>query len=250
MALKAMNFADNMARMQDPNDPVTSIDSPDEAGLPSLRSTGLAIVRSGRADKQALKFQAAKDTNNAIVSQQDTTLYAEDLIRGFRVDVWDSKSSEWHSLWRRKGTYNIKPNITLQREDEGVVSAALTSAADGSSDDFFMHESLFHWDGWSLCAPRPGGVINRDDIVEMPSNNGEHPGQFKNEAPPGLPMETTFSVVPGSLPRLRFGLTYRLRARAVDLAGNSLGYAEPDPNDFSNTIVPPNIKAIITWYKP
>jgi len=33
--------------------------------------------------------------------------------------------------------------------------------------------------------------------------------------------------VPGSLPRLRFGERYRLRARAVDLAGNSLKWDSP-----------------------
>lgn len=235
LALKAMNFADNMERLLDPDKPVTSVDTPDDAGLPSLRSTGLSIVRTGRAFKQALKFKAAKDKNDDITSQKDTTLFAEDLVRGFRIDVWDSKTSQWHSLCRRRGTYHIKPNIKLQEEDEGIVSASLTGAADGSSDDFYMHESLFHWDGWSLCAPRPGGVIKPDDTVGMPSDNGQHPGQFRNEAPPGMSMETTFSVVPGSLPRLRFGVNYRLRARAVDLAGNSLGYWESDL-DFFNTV--------------
>ena len=36
-----------------------------------------------------------------------------------------------------------------------------------------------------------------------------------------------FRAEPGTLPRLRFGQDYRLRARAVDLAGNSLGLGEP-----------------------
>src|SRR5262249_17254351 len=34
-------------------------------------------------------------------------------------------------------------------------------------------------------------------------------------------LETRFRVTPGSLPRLRYGKAYRMRARAVDLAGNS-----------------------------
>ena len=32
----------------------------------------------------------------------------------------------------------------------------------------------------------------------------------------------TFVAAKGSLPRLRFGVPYRFRARIVDLAGNSL----------------------------
>src|SRR5690606_9879361 len=36
----------------------------------------------------------------------------------------------------------------------------------------------------------------------------------------------TYAVTPKTLPRLRFGRTYRVRARAVDLAGNSLALDE------------------------
>src|ERR1035438_7483899 len=35
-------------------------------------------------------------------------------------------------------------------------------------------------------------------------------------------MTTSFSAMPGSLPELRFGTQYRVRARTVDLAGNSV----------------------------
>src|ERR1019366_6136474 len=35
-------------------------------------------------------------------------------------------------------------------------------------------------------------------------------------------MTTAYSAMPGSLPELRFGRQYRVRARAVDLAGNSV----------------------------
>ena len=35
-----------------------------------------------------------------------------------------------------------------------------------------------------------------------------------------LGLETNFSVVPGTLPRLRFGNEYTFRVRTVDLAGN------------------------------
>ena len=37
-------------------------------------------------------------------------------------------------------------------------------------------------------------------------------------------MVADYKLVRGSLPPLRFGVRYRLRARAVDLAGNSLRF--------------------------
>ena len=36
--------------------------------------------------------------------------------------------------------------------------------------------------------------------------------------------------MPGTLPRLRFGSRYRIRARAVDLAGDSLRVDDPSPS--------------------
>ena len=45
-------------------------------------------------------------------------------------------------------------------------------------------------------------------------------------------MTTKFLVAPGSLPELRFGARYRMRARAVDLAGNSLAPASTLPKNL------------------
>ena len=42
-------------------------------------------------------------------------------------------------------------------------------------------------------------------------------------------MVASFVAPPRSLPKLRFGETYRIRARVVDLAGNSLSYDAPNP---------------------
>ncbi|MBV8777352.1 MAG: hypothetical protein JO258_09170, partial [Alphaproteobacteria bacterium] len=43
-------------------------------------------------------------------------------------------------------------------------------------------------------------------------------------------MVASFAVATGSLPQLRFGVHYRLRARAVDLAGNSVALPAPTPD--------------------
>ncbi len=81
------------------------------------------------------------------------------------------------------------------------------------------------WTGWSLGAPPPGRAVG----VDVGTKPGEKP-EFTDEAGelPGLDFRSRFRALPGSLPRLRYGRRYALRARAVDLAGNSLPPFEKD----------------------
>ncbi len=201
-------------------------DSKDSAGLPSLRAGGLSVVRTGNAVVLATRIKGGTDHNALFESRRPTTLYAEDLVQGYRVDVWDDRSKKWNSLCRRQGTFRftrIDREITL--EDEGYISSAVTQAADGSNADMYTQESLFCWEGWSLVAPRPGKTINPQD----------KPEEIQNSAITAFRLETKFKPAAGSLPRLRYGTGYRLRARAVDLAGNGLG---PEAADSSHAIPP------------
>ena len=116
-------------------------------------------------------------------------------------------------------------------EEEGTVRLAATKSSDPTSnpDLLWLHEALMSWTGWSLCAPLPGKTIqhHRDDDEEK--DHHDEVAEPEAEVPPGLRLATAFNVVPGSLPRLRYGRSYWIRARAVDLAGNSLA---PNPKDF------------------
>lgn len=191
----------------------------DKAELPALRSSGLGVVRNEQARNIAEVLVRAVELNNDLVRRREITLYAEDLIQGYRVDVWDEKSGKWRSLCQRIGTYRfLRIDRELTLEDEGFISPAVTQSADESSNDIFAHESLFHWDGWSLVAPRPGKTIDPNDT----------PQAIENKAMTDFLLETRFRPKPGSLPRLRYGVGYRLRARAVDLAGNSQPLENPD----------------------
>jgi hypothetical protein len=49
-----------------------------------------------------------------------------------------------------------------------------------------------------------------------------------NEGAEDLGLEKTFTVAAGSLPHLRYGHRYRVRARLTDIAGNSLPFDTPD----------------------
>lgn len=195
--------------------------------LPALRSSGLSVVRTGNAVVLAEALRASVEHHQAIVGRREPTFYAEDLVQGYRVDVWDEASKRWHSLCKRVGAYHFLRNgRTETLEDEGFVSDSVTEAVDGSSEDLFAHEAIFGWDGWSLVAPRPGRTIDKDDRA----------ADIRSQAATAFRLETRFKPAPGSLPRLRFGGRYRLRARAVDLAGNSVG---PESDDASKAIPAP-----------
>jgi hypothetical protein len=208
--------------------------SPQRFGFPALRSAGFAATRQGRAVQLNGRFGTALAQNGAIVSspQNGPVLAADDLTRGYRIDVWDSLTSKWHSPCRRDGTYDFQ-NGALTRHlaaDEGFTSLATSQSADGTSHDLYLPESLFRWAGWSLAVPRLGKTVGPLDQAATPEN----------------PAQTEFKLVVSfkpvltpndhKLPRLRFGASYQFRARAVDLAGNSLPPDAAIPASFS---IPP-----------
>ena len=206
-------------------------------GLPALRTGGLSVSRAGKAEWLVSLFARATLNNQAVEmnTPEQITLYAEDVVRGYRVDIWDSQSNGWNSLCRRVGTYNFfEANLLRQYPDEGFVQLATTQSVEpaqgsGSTQDLYLHEAMFNWNGWSLCAPRPGKVINPDGIPQRLDD----PAEAQQRAQSEFKMVASFVPAPGSLPKLRFGRTYRVRARVVDLAGNSLAYDAPNPSDFS-----------------
>ena len=213
-AEKTMDFSYNLARLGF-GDAKSSIDTPDSYGLPSLRSAGFSVARVDRATRLVNTFNGAKNNNTQIVanpSNSKVTLFADDVTRGFRVDVWTSLSGHWHSLCLRDGTYRFhKDSLQRTLSDEGFVTVATSQSADGTSTDLRLPESLFRWAGWSLSAPRPGKTIGADSTAQPQGN----------PATTAIQLQTSFTAQKGSLPRLRFGALYQFRARAVDLAGNS-----------------------------
>ncbi|MDO8586002.1 MAG: hypothetical protein Q7T82_03085 [Armatimonadota bacterium] len=232
-ATKALDFANNVAMSALPS----AARKGERSGLPTLKSAGISVVKKERDRKVYSALQTTFNNNQKAVAMMQggapsgVIYYADDLLRGYRVDVWDSESKAWRSLCRRVGRYEFLDNgVNLQIEDEGFVSSAVTqSPVNGThNDELRVHEALFRWAGWSLCAPRPGKTIMTDD----------KPGEIENVPGAEFRLKTSFAAVPGSLPKLRFGRAYRLRARAVDLAGNSAGHDEPDPDDFSTATDP------------
>ena len=215
-ANKALDFAFNLSRIAF-GEVQTSIDTPQTYGLPSLRSAGFSAARVDRAKRLVDVFHGANANNTAITQSPPTpvVLHAEDVTRGYRIDVWSSLSGQWHSLCLRDGTYTFLNNgLTRQFSDEGFVTVATSQSADGTSTDLRLPESLFRWAGWSLSVQRSGRTIGS---LSTPQN-------VQNPATTNFQLQTSFVVTKSTLPRLRFGAQYQFRARAVDLAANSIPY--------------------------
>lgn len=206
----------------------------DKQPVAALRSGGLGISRHGKAlaiaqsaASTALKDAAVKSGASA---SKKIVLFAEDVLRGYRVDVQPVVSGveeDWRSLCRRHGSYRLiatDEDLPLD-DDEGYVKGASTTSSaseDADPDDHYMHESMFRWAGWSLVTQRPGKTLRARSDPDS-GVQGESPEHVTDQTTSGgNGISATFVAAKNSLPRLRFGTHYRFRARLVDLAGNSL----------------------------
>jgi hypothetical protein len=238
--LKLMNFADNLKRSRLFSH--LTDDTPDRYSVPALRSGGISVVRDERGDQFVLKLDKGDSLNSAIVAATgappaaDPFLDAEDVTRGYYVDVWDGASEKWHPLGRRVGFIrftDVPEDIEVKPEhlDEAAVTTTPTSSSDPNAPkQMYLQQSLFHWRGWSLAAAQPGKHLQEDGTVEPPS---PQPNPF--------PLVFDYGAAPKSLPRLRFGVEYRLRMRAADIAGNSV------PFDLAAGKDDPQVVAVVSF---
>lgn len=220
-AEKTLQFAANLQRMTSPS--LQTTDTPTTASLPSLQTAGIAVIRSGRAQALNDALQHANAADQAIATSSQAVLFAEDLTRGYRVDVLDGGAGRWRSLCARRTTFDLlDPSAApIEESAEGWVTTGVTEAADPAApnaSDLHVHESLFRWQGWSLVTPRPGKHLD----------DSQRPAVADHEPIAGFPLRVATRPAAGTLPHLRYGTEYRLRARAVDLAGNSLSLDDAD----------------------
>ncbi|MCW2604207.1 MAG: hypothetical protein JWN61_2342 [Pseudonocardiales bacterium] len=194
--------------------------------LPSLRSGGLSMYADGRARRLLARLKTSKAFNDALAGGAARPFTAEDLVHGYRIDIWDSLSNQWHSLHHRSAQLTLGGEAFLIPDGEGFTQLAVTQSAPDPSDppanDLYLHEAMFRWAGWSLSVPPVGRSLSSDAEPE----NALTPQEQNAPATP-FPMTTNFAAVPGTLPSLRFGRRYRVRARVVDLCGNSLAVDDP-----------------------
>lgn len=198
-------------------------DSPTTAALPATRSAGLSIVITDRGQALLETVVAQHAMETALATGTAPNLSADQLIRGYAIDVHDGTA--WRSLCRRRGAYHFARAPTLDfavTDAEGWVQLGVTAHDGDGGATLRVHESLARWEGWSLVAPRPGNALSHLGEANAPI---ERP---VNAPVTSTQMSVEWAAEPRTLPALRFGRGYRMRARAVDLAGRALGLDEAD----------------------
>jgi hypothetical protein len=252
--LKTLTVADNLANASD--------QSVVGDGLPAMRSGGIGLVAEGRGLQLLETIVSNKSFDDALSKNvaMPRPFNARDLVRGFRVDIWSSRKKQWFSLHRRNAAYRFGPTGSIPvdvSDEEGFLQpAAMQPAPDPTrtpdpvatangipqpGTDLYVHERLARWDGWSLSASRPGLALNRDPNPALATT----PDPTLNQPITPFKMTTGFTVVPGSLPELRFGAKYRLRTRAVDLGGNSV----PLKSSAPDTLVAPANGSLLPYLR-
>ena len=244
---KLQNAATNLVAYADKDSRPPTM--PDRAGLPALRTMGISVVRLKTADELRHAFDRSHALHSAVAKRDQSPqppepidagaplpetdeLFADDLVRGYRIDIFDSASNKWHSLCEREGKYEFlelmdaagrQGPAPIRLSDEGFVQFSAAQPRDTSDRRMRVGDALFVWDGWSLCAPRLGRTIMpspeaTDSDVPPPTVVGD----VENTPATAFKLVVTFEPKPRSLPRLRFHYQYRIRARICDLAGNSV----------------------------
>ena len=166
-------------------------------------------------------------------------LYVDDLVQGYRMDIaYEDNPTKWHSLHKRKNTYAFVPvggaeqQINLNGEDEideSCIHLTLTKDELQEGDDDKINEVMARWEGWSLAVPRPGKGLNNEGTEISSDEEEKKKYKLNNEVPFRLQVYT--KPAPKTLPMLRFGKSYRVRIRTVDIAGNGLQLDSPVENE-------------------
>ena len=195
---------------------------------PMIRSNGLTLTQVNRGVTFASSLVRSFLLYDAVVNSNPVPdLTAEDLVRGYVLDVFDAANNTWRSTAEWLCTYKAGSQ-TLSGPSSAPFSESSTQApprvqnspTDPNSQQANVSEVLLRYNGWSNAVPRPGRVIqDADSQVTSPN-----PIPFS---------QLTIAVAPppGRLPPLRFGHTYQLRARIVDVCNN----AQPVDTTTSNS---------------
>lgn len=209
--------------------------------IPDLKKMAIALPTrqtdpSLRVEPLKMRSFFTRELDLKKIQVPEILLYSDDLVQGYRMDVaYDDKPGKWYSLHRKKDHYRWYDPQGNPHEveeilpDEGFIELAAAEDPDNPGD-LFVPETLARWEGWSLALHMPGYSINNTDDDPAPSDekrdrvyNSRILEAKKYAFDPDLDfkMNVQSEIIPGTLPRLRFGRNYRLRIRTVDLAGNS-----------------------------
>ena len=182
--------------------------------------------------------------NSKNIPLPSDTLYADDLVRGYRIDIaYDTVQGTWYSLHQRINQYAYAPlhgtaqPVSLPASpfvDEGCIQLSLTQDSNDSSGAQKLNEVIARWEGWSLSVPRPGKSLN--NTGDPVSSDADEQKKYQLDDSVSFRLQVNTMPAPKSLPMLRFGRSYSVKIRTVDLAGNSLP-SQMDPENRSGSVI-------------
>ena len=216
--------------------------------LPALRTRALTLVRpdlvTAFRNRTERQWAIEEEIDGALNTGQPVPIFAEDVTIGHRVDVTEPQAAGnvWRSLFERQADaagYHFPRDKGLDvhpEPDEGWTTTTLVTELvetfeepkDDVDDPFVpramrrLDDQLYRWDGWSGAVRPPGSAVDGTGAIAPAQPTvppADSPVQFA----------ATYEVVPGSLPRLRFSHQYLMRARCVDLSGDSRSLATVEP---------------------
>lgn len=208
--------------------------------LPALRS-GLFVTQNGLAKDFKDRFATTPASTAAI---DGMSLWAEDLMKGFLVDIRRSSPDSgavdpWRSEAFHSSTYTFDNNAALDvtvDAEEGHSSRGMTERLDGDPD-LYAGEVVYPWEGFPAGLPMPGRALNSDPADP---NQAVDPDTNPTGAPAGdLPFTITHGRPAGApwtgFSRLLCGDDYEFRARVRWIDGTNL---PPDDTDDSHSTAP------------
>jgi hypothetical protein len=205
-------------RNQDPQALSTAgKDNADTLLPPTFRTAGITLVSKSRQDDVAKSFARSR-TFDPVTDP----LYAEDLVRGYVVDLWASKDmehvGEWYSLCLRNETFAIpKERPLFARTGEGSVkpvTVEFNEKSEGQAPlaEMYVLQSLAHWNGAYLCVPAAQHATVPKDGTCVALR-----APWELEAKMDVP---SINGAPILQPPLRAGANYRVAVRVELLTGD------------------------------
>jgi hypothetical protein len=221
-AVNMIHFRDKLEERIDRNPQARVNQGPAPSSLPALRHAGMMVIRHQRDDRLWWKVEQQRVFET---SPNNAQLFADDLLRGYRVDVHDG--AQWFSLMRRSGEYSLAGMLLTQpTPDEGYVKAESATSDDvavpaGSPQpELYTHEVVVNWTNWSLAAEVPGKTIT--PLIDGDKHQRDEAKTPTQSPAPKFNFLATTKAEKLSLPALRFGKSYQFRARATMIDGSSL----------------------------
>lgn len=206
---------------------VVSVGSGDDGAEqtpPAPRSAGLTLVQHGRmteVDGQLAAAHAAA-TKLADKAAAVPTVFAEELIAGHHVQVQREGDPTWYGIGHRLVSYSgVTPDgdpVGFRATDEAAVTLAAREQKAGDPDTLLVSDVVTRWDGWSIAVERPGRMLLQPDANTNALTEKQQAPQTWLTMHAAVP-EKAADGSEGRLPVLRYGASYAVRARAVDVCG-------------------------------